>query len=175
MIPKGTLIIIGGHEEKGKEKVNGENLKIKTKKDGLSHFEILGSLISKIPRTHHFIEIIASASSMPEDMEELYINSYKKVGFTHVGLIKVKDKKDATNPDSIQCLKKAHAVFFTGGDQKKLINLIAATPLLAAVKEKYYSDKNFIVGGTSAGAIAIPETIIEHCTKTISKFQRDLI
>jgi cyanophycinase len=93
-------------------------------------------------------------------MEELYINSYKKEGFTHVGFIKVRTIEDAQNPNSIKRIQSAHAVFFTGGDQSKLVSLLAQTNLLTAIKKKYYSDKNFIVGGTSAGAMAIPETII---------------
>jgi len=158
MTPNGRLIIIGGHEDKGE--VAGTNLTVHKKKQSQSHFEILGKLILKTPREHHIIEIIASASSIPEKMEELYINSYKQVGFTHVGFIKVENEEDARKPDSIKRIKGSHAVFFTGGDQNKLISLIANTELLKAIKSKYYSDKNFIVGGTSAGAMVIPEIII---------------
>ncbi len=49
-------------------------------------------------------------------------------------------------------------VFFTGGHQTKLISLLAKTELLEAIKNKYYSDKDFIVGGTSAGAMVLAET-----------------
>src|SRR4051812_33457714 len=100
MSPKGKLLIVGGHESKGEDK--GENLSIHKKKKGQTHFEILGSLISKIPRTQHVIEIIASASSIPLEMEELYISSYKKEGFTHVGFIKVESKEDGCDPASIK-------------------------------------------------------------------------
>lgn len=158
MIPKGKLLIIGGHEDKGE--VSGESLTINKKNKSQSHFEILGTLISKIPRAHHVIEIIASASSIPEEMDDLYINSFKREGFTHVGIIKVENKEDASDPSSIKRIKNAHAVFFTGGDQKKLVSLLAKTKILTAIKNKYYADKHFIVGGTSAGAMAIPETII---------------
>ncbi len=159
MIPKGKLLIIGGHENKGEEIV-GENLTVHKKKESQSHYEILGTLISKIPRAHHVIEIIASASSIPQEMEKVYIDSYKREGFTQVGIIKVENSKDAANPDSIKRIQGAHAVFFTGGDQNKLVSLIADTNLLEAIKTKYNSDKNFIVAGTSAGAMAIPEIII---------------
>jgi len=157
MIPKGKLLIIGGHEDKG---TPGESLTIHKKKKSQSHFEILGILISKIPRAHHIIEIIASASSIPLEMEELYINSYLSQGFTHVGFIKVENKEDASDPVSIKKIHGAHAVFFTGGDQNKLISILGQTELLRVIKNKYYSDKNFIVCGTSAGAMAMPETII---------------
>lgn len=158
MIPKGKLIVIGGHEDKGE--LIGENLKIHNKNEPQTHFEILGKLISKIPRAHHVIEIIAAASSIEKEMEELYINSYKHEGFTHVGILKVDTKKDAKNPESLKRIKGAHAVFFTGGDQLKLLSLLAGTEILAAIKKKYISDKNFIVGGTSAGAMVIPEKSI---------------
>jgi hypothetical protein len=39
MIPKGKLIIIGGHEDKG---IPGESLNVYKKKDSKTHFEILG-------------------------------------------------------------------------------------------------------------------------------------
>ena len=159
MVPKGKLLIIGGHEDKGTE-IIGENLTIHKKINTTSHFEILGTLISKIPRAHHIIEIIASASSIPKEMEELYINSYKQEGFTHVGIIKVENHKDASNPESIKRVQGAHAVFFTGGDQTKLITLLAQTNLLNTIKHKYYSDEHFIIGGTSAGAMVMPEISI---------------
>lgn len=159
MIPKGKLLLIGGHEDKGE--IEGENLKIHKKKVAKSHFEILGVLISKIPRTHHIIEIIAGASSIPLEMQEVYINSYKREGFTKVGIINVENPKDASNPESIKRVKEAHAVFFTGGDQHELVLLLSQSKLLGAIKKKYFSDKNFIIGGTSAGAMAMPEISIE--------------
>ena len=159
MIPKGKLLIIGGHEDKGSE-IAGENLTIHKKIKTISHFEILGSLISKVPRAHHVIEIIASASSIPKEMEELYINSYKREGFTHVGIIKVENKEDSSNAESIKRIQGAHAVFFTGGDQTKLIALLAKTILLKAIKQKYFSDEHFVVAGTSAGAMVMPEISI---------------
>src|ERR1039457_6581902 len=100
IIPKGKLLIIGGYEDKGE--VIGKNLIIKKRKKSQSHFEILGALISKIPRANHIIEIIASASSIPLEMEKLYIDSFKREGFTKVGIIKVENKKDAKNPISVK-------------------------------------------------------------------------
>lgn len=158
MIPKGKLLIIGGHEDKGA--IQGENLNLHFRKKKQSHFEILGTLIQRIPRAHHVIIIIASASSIPLEMEEIYINSYKKEGFTHVRIIKVENKKDASNPESIKHIQSAHAVFFSGGDQFKLISLFNDTEILFTIKKKYYSDQHFIVGGTSAGAMVLSEIII---------------
>lgn len=158
MIPKGKLIIIGGHEDKGA--VAGENLTVYHKKKILTHFEILGNLILKAHRAHNEIEIIAAASSIPEDMEQIYINAYKQEGFTKVSFIKVGSQADANSAESVERIYKAHAVFFTGGDQARLVSLLKGTTLLAAIKDKYYNHENFVVAGTSAGAMAIPKVII---------------
>jgi len=158
MIPKGKLLIVGGHENKGEDP--GENLVIQKKRVSQSHFEILGRLISQIPRENHLIEIIASASAIPEEMEELYLDAYKKEGFTEVGIIKIENPEDGHNPDSIERINNAHAVFFTGGDQNRLISHVGHTKVLSAIIHKYHTDPDFIIGGTSAGAMAVPETII---------------
>jgi cyanophycinase len=172
MKPKGTLIIIGGHEDKGE--VPGENLAIQKNNSPQSHFEILGRLILKTPRLHHVIEIIAAASSIPEEMEQLYVNSYKQVGFTQVGIIKVENEAEANDPVSIKRIQNAHAVFFTGGDQTKLIAALEETDLLKAIHNKYLTDPHFIVGGTSAGAMAIPETILAGGIIGSALFKKDL-
>lgn len=159
MIPKGKLIIIGGHEDKS---IEGESLIVIKRKDSQPHphFEILASLISKIPRAHHIIEIIATASSIPEEMEETYATAYKNAGFTHVGFIRIENEIDASDPVFIKRIAYSHAVFFTGGDQVKLTTILNGTLVLSAIKNKYEVDEHFIVAGTSAGAMAIPKTII---------------
>jgi cyanophycinase len=172
MTPKGRLLIIGGHEDKGE--VKGQNLDIRKKDNPKSHFEILGTLISKIPRTHHIIEIISAASSIEKEMEELYIASFKREGFTHVGYIKIDDAADARNAGSIKRIENAHAVFFTGGDQMRLISMLAGTALLSTIKTKYLEDENFIVSGTSAGAMVLPKTIITNGIIAAALYKGDI-
>ena len=177
MTPKGTLLIIGGHENKGEaaeSKASGESLHLDMKRQAVSHFEILGRLISTIPRAHHIIEIIAAASSIPGEMEAMYTDAYKKAGFTHVGFIKIATPADAALEACTKRVKGAHAVFFTGGDQKKLINLVAGSALLTAIVNKYHADEHFIVGGTSAGAMAMPETIIAGGAIREALYQGDI-
>jgi cyanophycinase len=159
MNPKGKLIIIGGHEDKD---LIGESLAIAKRKDAkpFPHLEILSSLISKIPRAHHIIEIIATASAIPEEMERIYKKAYKEIGFTHVNFMRIENATAANDRENIKSINNCHAVFFTGGDQTRLTNTLNETAVLKAIQKKYMADPNFIVAGTSAGAMAIPETII---------------
>lgn len=157
MIPKGKLVIIGGHEDKG---VSGESLTVVKRKDCSPHIEILSSLISRVPRAHHIIEIIASASAIPEQMEEIYRLAYKNAGFTHVGFMRIENETHGNDLLNIKRIEYCHAVFFTGGDQSRLTSTLNETGVLKAIKKKYMADAHFIVAGTSAGAMAIPQTII---------------
>ncbi len=159
MIPKGKIFIIGGHEDKG---LPGSVPDILDREKKLAHFEILRKLISDIPKAHHVIEIIAAASEIPEEMETLYKNAYQNAGFTKIGIIRVDTPEQAHDIANVQRIAHAHSVFFTGGDQKKLTSLISNSPLLDAIKRKYYADKNFIIAGTSAGAMSIPAIMISR-------------
>ena len=157
MTPKGSLFIIGGHEDKGLE---GQIPGIYTHEIHAAHFAILGSLMHAVPGAHHIIEIIAAASSIPAEMEELYMNAYKNAGFKKVAIIRIDDREQASDEDYVRRIKYAHSVFFTGGDQKKLVSLLGDTPVLTAIKNKYHNDKNFILAGTSAGAMSMPMHMI---------------
>jgi len=67
MTPKGKLVIIGGYEDKG---IAGESLDVLKRREHNGNEEILASLISKNPRANHRIEIIATASTIPTEMEK---------------------------------------------------------------------------------------------------------
>lgn len=155
--PKGTLLIIGGHEEKNLE---GTAPEILLRQTNPQRFRILGKLLATQPNAHHDIQIIASASSIPEEMEALYRQAYQSVGFNEVSFIHVNCTEDACEDNAVKRVHYSHAVFFTGGDQLRLMDHMRNTPLQEAIKKKYYADPNFIVAGTSAGAMAIPEKII---------------
>lgn len=157
--PKGRLLIIGGHEDK---QFSGDMLSALRKELHLPHFRVLGTLMDKIPYTHNVIEIIATASSIPEVMEEAYVAAFKSAGYQYTGVLHINDEASASDPEIVKRIHYAHAVFFTGGDQGKLTQTLNGSAVLEAIKKKYYADPNFIIAGTSAGAMAIPEVIIER-------------
>jgi cyanophycinase len=49
---------------------------------------------------------------------------------------------------------------FTGGDQTKLAQMILDTKIHKTLQKKY-KEENFVIAGTSAGAMAMSETMIE--------------
>lgn len=155
--PKGTLLLIGGHEDKSAAEAEPD---AGAHMPHAAHFRILGELIAKTPRAHHDIQVIATASSIPEEMEALYREAYRAAGFAEVSIIHIAAAEDAARADFITRIHYAHAVFFTGGDQLRLTAMLHGSAVLEAIRKKYYADPNFIVAGTSAGAMAVPEHMI---------------
>lgn len=147
-VPKGKLILIGGAEDKG------ENIKVRsiTSKQ-IRRLEILSELIP-VRKQKGGIEIITTASSVPIEVNKVYQQAFNKIGFKKVGFISIGNHPDSHNPIFIKRIKEAHAVLFSGGDQFRLSTILGNTDILEAVKERYFNDPDFIVAGTSAGAMA---------------------
>ncbi|MFL5752893.1 MAG: cyanophycinase [Bacteroidia bacterium] len=157
MVPKGKLLIIGGAEDKGEEK---EFPAIKAKNKDFKHYEILGELLPPEAKKEHRIELITTASSIPLEMGATYIRSFSKAGFQNIGHMSIENKEEARNEEFIQRIEKAHAVLFSGGDQFRLSTILGGTPVLETVTRKYNEEKDFIVAGTSAGAMVMSRLMI---------------
>jgi cyanophycinase len=148
-VPKGKLLLIGGAEDKGKlaeAEIAGKNKNFK-------QLEILSELVPK-KNKKKFIEIITTASSVPEEVADMYRKTFDEIGFKNVGFINMGNNYDASNPEYVKRLEKAYAVLFSGGDQFRLSTILGNTDVLETIQERYFNDREFIVAGTSAGAMA---------------------
>lgn len=152
-VPKGKLVIIGGAANKGEE--SGTDMDGKNK--DFEQYEILKELVSGQRAT---LEIITTASNVPEDVVTTYKKAFDKIGYRKVGFINVCNSCDDEDPEFIKRIEKAHTVMFSGGDQFRLSTLLGNTKVLEAIKSRYLEDADFIVAGTSAGAMAISSLMI---------------
>lgn len=104
------------------------------------------------------IVVIPTASEEP-DTKEYYTNLFMKdYGSTDVVVLPIKTKADASLPEVVAAAKRARGVFFGGGDQVRIINALAGTPTLDALREAYRNGA--VVGGTSAGTACQSEIMI---------------
>jgi len=148
-IPKGTLILIGGAEDKGDGSSNQKNREYE-------RFEILSELLpKKDSHKKKRLEIITTASRVPVEVNEMYRDAFKKIGFKEVGFINMINNPEADDPKFVKRIREAHAVLFSGGDQFRLATILGSSDVIDAIKEKYINDPEFIVAGTSAGAMAM--------------------
>lgn len=147
-VPKGKLILVGGGEDKGK-KFDSEASKNRK-------FERLEILKLFLPKKGHKgkIEIITTASNVSQEIIEMYEEAFAEIGVRNLGFINIVNHEEAADRDLIKRVKKAHAVFFSGGDQFRLSTILGNTAFLETIHKRYFEDSDFLVGGTSAGAMA---------------------
>ena len=155
--PKGKLIIIGGSVDKGSFSNRPDDLPNNLKffeKGILKRISIESSkgLLSRI-------EIITTASSIPQEVGEGYINAFKQLDMHEVFLLDIRTREDANAEENILRLKNADVVMFTGGDQLRLSSIIGGTTFHQLLLDKYENEP-FIISGTSAGAAASSNNMI---------------
>jgi cyanophycinase len=112
-----------------------------------------------------YIEVITTASQIPEEVGENYIQAFGKLGCRNVGILHIKKREDALNQDYIERIKKADGVMFTGGNQLRLSMIFGGTEFLK-ILIKRYNEENFVIAGTSAGAMAMSNTMIYQGSST---------
>ncbi|MES2592674.1 MAG: cyanophycinase [Bacteroidota bacterium] len=161
-IPKGKLISIGGSEDKG----TGMDPAF-IQKEHLIFFEfgILKRILSEMKGVDSRVEVITTASQIPEEVGENYVQSFGKLGCHNIGVIHIKNREDALKPEYIERIKKADGVMFTGGNQLRLSVIFGGTAFLNLIIDRYYNE-DFVIAGTSAGAMAMSNTMIYHGSST---------
>jgi len=158
LIPKGKLIAIGGNEDKG----NGIEL-IPTAKNNVHYVElgILKRILQESKGIDSRIEIIPTASQIPDEVGESYLQAFDKLGCSNISILNIKDREDAKNPYYLERLKDADAVLFTGGNQLRLTMIFGGSEFQKILTERYLNE-DFVIAGTSAGAMAMSHTMIYH-------------
>jgi cyanophycinase len=166
----GKLISIGGAEDKGTEAEPDF-----IQKNNLNFFElgILKRVVEEIGGSHSHIEVITTASSIPEEVGENYLKAFGKIGCDNVGIIHIKYRDDADNPDFIERIKKCDGVMFSGGNQLRLTTILGGTELMSIIHNRYENEK-FVVAGTSAGAMAMSNTMIYHGNSTTAHLKGEV-
>jgi len=104
------------------------------------------------------VVIITSASS-DLDYGQFTAGQLRQCGAAQIALRHIVEPEVA-NSDSITALiDAAGGVFFTGGDQDRLMNRLGGTRTEEALRRLYY-ERGGIIGGTSAGAAVMSEVMI---------------
>ena len=155
-IPKGKLIAIGGAEDKGTDLESGE-----VYRSNLNFFElgILRRVVQEAGGPGARIEIITTASTIPMEVGENYRNAFGKIGCENVDIMHVRTRQDTLNKEYLQRIKTCDAVMFSGGNQLRLSVTDGGTEFLAIMQRRYMNE-NFLIAGTSAGAMAMSKTMI---------------
>jgi cyanophycinase len=153
-VPKGKLLAIGGKEDKGGQKTDGQ----KQNKDFLD-LEILERFVKELKGSNPMVAVIPTASSLPEESAQDYIQVFEKLQVSNIEVVNIKNRADTKDPAYLDIIQRAAGIMFTGGDQLRLTSILGGTLLLQKIKE-CYTNEEMIIAGTSAGAAAMSTPMI---------------
>ena len=136
----GQLVIIGGGEDKE------------------HNCTVLREFVRRAGGTQARIAVLTAATSMPREVGDTYIGVFNRLGVEDVQVINTEHREDSERPDALEAAERATGLFFTGGDQSRIIDLIKGTKLDYLIHKRY--SEGAIVGGTSAGAAMMPDVMI---------------
>ncbi|MCX7697034.1 MAG: cyanophycinase [Bacteroidales bacterium] len=136
---RGTLVLIGGAEDRQNKKM------------------ILNELIRRTQPER--MAVIPAASSYGYSLGRDYQDIFIDLGVPHVAVLDMKDPVDAEQSSYINELLNTNLVFFTGGDQVRLFNIIGNTSVHRIIKNRFFND-GLHVAGTSAGAAVMSNPMI---------------
>ena len=161
---KGKLIAIGGAEDKGTDLEKGE-----IQRNNLNFFEL--GILRRIVEESRIgplsrIEVITTASSIPYEVGDNYLNAFGKIGCTNIGILHIRNRSDALHNDCLGRIGLCDAVLFSGGNQLRLSSTFGGTIFLQSLLDRYHNEKGFLVAGTSAGAMAMSNTMIYEGNST---------
>jgi cyanophycinase len=130
----GPIILIGGAEDKRRDRV------------------ILSRFVELAGGEDAEIVVISTASTMGDRATEAYRALFGELGAREVRGIRPLTREEANDPEVVSVLADATGVFLTGGNQLRLVSVVAGTRLVDAVHRA--QDRGAVVAGTSAGASA---------------------
>lgn len=156
---KGKLIIIGGAVDKGsfaEKNFNKDSLK------NLNFFEegILRRILKESKRGEDsVIEVVTTASTIPEEVGEEYIKAFNHLGAQKVNVLNIQNREEAEEAKYLKRVRQSDVVMFTGGNQLRLSSILGGTKFHKILLEKYQRE-DFLLSGTSAGAAAASRSMI---------------
>ena len=136
----GTVIIIGGAEDKVRDRV------------------ILGRFVTLAGGRDACIAVISTASSLGHEAGERYKQLFTDLGASTVRPIHAVTRPQANDEAVAHAIRDATGVFLTGGNQLRLSSTIGGTRLADVITDRFRHGA--VVAGTSAGASAMSSHMI---------------
>ena len=136
----GQLIIIGGAEDK-----EGE-------------CKILREFIRRAGGRNARIVVMTVATSLPGEVGSDYRYLFEKLGVDTVEIVDTERREDASYERNLEVIENATGVFFTGGDQARITEILKDSEIDSLLHQKF--EQGLVIAGTSAGAAMMPDIMI---------------
>jgi cyanophycinase len=136
--PRGTVMVIGGNENKDGQRGILEHLAKQVGK---------GKLV-----------VATLASEEPEAQWAQYQRVFGELGVRRIEQLDARRREDLLDPGMLDRLEDAAVLFFAGGDQLKITSRFGGTQFCERMRELY--QKGATIAGTSSGASVMSETML---------------
>jgi cyanophycinase len=136
----GPLVLIGGAEDKTGDCV------------------VLREFVRLAGGARARVAVLTVASEYPEEVGAEYLAVFQRLGVKQVEILDAREREQATEPALVEAVEHATGVFFTGGDQLRITNLLGGSVADQALHRRH--DEGLVLGGTSAGAAMMAANMI---------------
>ena len=119
---------------------------------------ILRRCIEEVKGEADHAVIIGAASREPREAIRPYLRAFEDLGIERVTGLRLQSRRDVEDERTLDDLREADIVYFTGGDQARLSDVLRGTQALELMKARYR--EGAVIGGTSAGAAAMADVMI---------------
>lgn len=150
--PTRRLVVIGGAEDK------------------LGRARVLRRFLRLSGGAGARIAVLPTASSVPDEMITVYREVLLRLGASSVTAVAPRHRLDCDQPALLAPLNDATGIFMTGGNQLKLAQVIAGTPVAHAIHAAYA--RGCVIAGTSAGASIVSAHMISMGDEGVTPRQR---
>jgi cyanophycinase len=104
------------------------------------------------------VAVVPTASEEVAETVARYVAALENEGARDVDVLDVRSHADADTPATLASLRDATGVMFTGGDQRRLLDIFEGTRFAAELRRR--GAAGLLVGGSSAGAMALGDPVI---------------
>lgn len=136
----GKLVIIGGAEDK-----EGD-------------CKILREFVRLSGGMQAHIVVMTVATGLPGEVGAQYRDIFNRLGVESVRIVDTDRREDASDAKALEAIQNATGVFFTGGNQARITELLKDTELDATLHKRFA--EGVVIAGTSAGAAMMPDVMI---------------
>jgi len=104
------------------------------------------------------VVIVPTASSHPESTADFFRRFFRKFGAAEVDVAWILSRRHTSSKRYLRMIEDATCIFFTGGDQERIIDIIADSRVNDILINRL--DEEIVIAGTSAGAMALTDICI---------------
>ena len=108
---------------------------------------------------HNRIEVVTTASTIPYEVGDNYLKAFGRIGCTNIGVMHIRNREDALNAEYIERISKCDARDVQRRQPDAPQRTFGGTDFLRYLRQRYLNE-NFVIAGTSAGAMAMSNTMI---------------